>query len=144
MPMIRRLYPNDWEKISEQVKWAARYRCRLCGKLCRKPGESFDTHERTMTTAHINHKPWDCRRENMIALCAPCHLAFDASDNQKKRWFRIKIEGGLGHIGLQLHLFISSLKIGKAIHEHQRELRPAIPGDGDSVRQVRDDLVRPE
>jgi len=144
MPMIRRLYPKDWQTVSEQVKWAARYKCESCGVQCRRPGEAFDTHKRTLTCAHRNHKPWDCSRENLIALCAPCHLLFDSSHNQLKRWFQSRIDGDQGHVGVQLHLFVAGIKIGRIIHDFARKLRPAVPGEGDTLRQVRDDLVQPE
>ena len=49
--MVRGLYPKDWDVISEQVKWDAHFTCSECGRQCRLPGEPFDSHERTLTTA---------------------------------------------------------------------------------------------
>jgi hypothetical protein len=76
--MQRELYPPEWEEIAGQIKADAGYCCEGCGKQCRRPGEALDTHQRTLTVAHINHTPADCSRANLIALCAPCHLKYDA------------------------------------------------------------------
>lgn len=55
---------------------------------CRRPGESFDTHKRTMSVHHVGvdrpdgtpgdpHDKLDVRPENLLALCAVCHLRRD-------------------------------------------------------------------
>lgn len=78
MPMQRDLYPEDWEAIALAVKEAADWRCQECGKQCRRPGEPFDTHKRTLTVAHIDPDPNNVSEDNLRALCAPCHLRLDA------------------------------------------------------------------
>ena len=78
MPIDRKKYPANWEKLSRIVKDEADWKCEECGMQCRRPGEPFDTHKRTLTVAHLNHRPWDCRRENLKALCSGCHLRYDA------------------------------------------------------------------
>ena len=83
MPMDRSKYPKDWDNIAYAVKDAADWRCQICGKQCRRPGEEFDTHKRTATAAHLNHLPRDCRPENLICACAPCHLKYDAQHHAK-------------------------------------------------------------
>lgn len=85
MPMERWKYPADWERIARAVKDAAGWRCQACGKQCRKPGEPFDTHKRTLTVAHLNHDPADCSEENLMAMCAPCHLRYDARHHAETR-----------------------------------------------------------
>ena len=85
MPMERSRYPPDWKRIAKQIKEEADWRCQGCGKQCRRPGEPFDTHKRTLTVAHLNHIPEDCRRENLKALCAPCHLRYDAKHHAERR-----------------------------------------------------------
>ena len=85
MPMIRSLYPDDWESIARGVKERADWKCQACGKQCRKPGEEFDTHKRTLTVAHLNHTPEDVRPENLTAMCAPCHLRYDAQHHAETR-----------------------------------------------------------
>lgn len=78
MPVDWTQYPPDWPAIARRIKDHADWRCQECGKACRRPGEAFDTHQRTLTVAHINPDPMDVRDENLLALCAPCHLRMDA------------------------------------------------------------------
>ena len=77
MPMNHANYPADWLLISLATKHAADWRCQDCGMQCRRPGEPFDTHKRTMSVHHIDHTPSNCDPINLIALCAKCHLARD-------------------------------------------------------------------
>ena len=85
MPMDRERYPADWDQIAESVKAAAGWRCQECGKQCRRPGEKLDSHRRTLTVHHINMEPEDCRPENLIALCAPCHLRRHRGEREKRQ-----------------------------------------------------------
>ena len=77
MPMNPADYPPTWNQIATEVKEAAGWRCEKCSRQCRFPGEKLDTHQRTLTVAHINHVTMDCRPENLVALCPKCHLAYD-------------------------------------------------------------------
>lgn len=83
--MTRERYPADWERIALRVKEAAGWVCQGCGKQCRKPGEPFDRHTRTLTVHHIDFTPENCREDNLIALCAPCHLRADAKHHAETR-----------------------------------------------------------
>lgn len=83
--MNRTLYPKNWNKIAFSVKDNAGWICEKCGKQCRKPGEPFDTHKRTLTTAHLDHNPQNCNKENLKAYCAPCHLRYDAQHHAETR-----------------------------------------------------------
>lgn len=85
MPMETDRYPKDWKKIALAVKEAAGWKCQECGKQCRKPGEPFDTHKRTLTVHHIDHVPENSDPANLIALCAPCHLRADAKHHARSR-----------------------------------------------------------
>lgn len=85
MPMERERYPADWKRIALAKKESTGWRCEVCGKQCRKPGEPFDTHRRTLTVAHLNHEPEDCLDENLKAMCAPCHLKYDAAHHAETR-----------------------------------------------------------
>lgn len=75
MPMKRELYPENWKEIAAAKKEAVDWKCEGCGKQCRRPDEPFDTHSRTLTVHHIDMDPGNCSSENLIALCAGCHLA---------------------------------------------------------------------
>lgn len=88
MPMQYDRYPPDWDAIALRIKEAAAWICQDCGMQCRKPGEPFDTHKRTMSVHHMGvdkpdgtpgdmHDKQDCRPENLRALCSKCHLLRD-------------------------------------------------------------------
>lgn len=85
MPIDRSKYPDDWDEIAFEVKEEADWQCECCGKQCRRPGERFDTHKNTLTVAHCNHKPMDCRPKNLAAMCAPCHCRYDAASKAGRR-----------------------------------------------------------
>lgn len=94
--MDRKQYPANWNEIALEVKERAAWTCQDCGKVCRKPGEpGRQTH--TLTVAHLDHNPPNCARENLRALCAPCHLRYDArmhADRAKLRRLRELVERG--------------------------------------------------
>ncbi|WP_288220154.1 HNH endonuclease [uncultured Adlercreutzia sp.] len=85
MPMERNRYPEDWQQIATAVKEEADWKCEECGKQCRRPGEPFDTHRRTLTVHHKDHTPENCERSNLVALCAPCHLKADKHHHVRTR-----------------------------------------------------------
>jgi hypothetical protein len=76
-PMQRELYPDNWEEMAHALKHAAGWRCQQCGVQCRRPWDPIETRP-ILTVAHLNHIPADCRDENLRAMCAPCHLRYDA------------------------------------------------------------------
>jgi hypothetical protein len=89
------LYPNNWEYISLFVRSKADWKCQCCDKRCRFSGEpihaALESEIRRhpirycLTVAHLNHKPMDCRIENLMAMCAPCHLKYDADYHAEQR-----------------------------------------------------------
>ena len=94
MPMQRERYPDNWREIARRIKDNAGWRCEICGKQCRRPGEKFDTHRRTLTVAHLNHTPEDCSEDNLKAMCAVCHLRYDAAHHAETRKIRRDGHGG--------------------------------------------------
>lgn len=113
MPVDYSRYPADWKAIALAVKEATDWICQDCGMQCRRPGEAFDTHRRTMSVHHLGtphadgtpgdmHDKMDVRPENLLALCSRCHLLRDlpshmahAAETRRRR----KVESG------QLELF---------------------------------------
>ena len=83
MPMRKDAYPPDWDSIARAVKESAKWRCQDCGKQCRRPGEPFDTHKRTMSVAHLDHNPQNCEVENLRGWCSKCHLAYDLKHHMR-------------------------------------------------------------
>ena len=57
MPMDRKRYPKDWRRIAARVKEEADWKCEVCGKQRRRPGEPLDTHRRTLTVATSTTRP---------------------------------------------------------------------------------------
>lgn len=88
MPMNRKLYPGDWESIALAKKEASDWKCEVCGKQCKRPGEPFTSHKQTLTVAHLDHNPQNCADENLLAMCAPCHLRYDAKHHAETRMKR--------------------------------------------------------
>lgn len=90
--MNRALYPSKWAEIAVALKNASGWRCQGCGVQCRRPGEPLVTHRLTLTVAHLDHNPGNCEPENLRALCAPCHLRYDAGHHAETR--RARRDGG--------------------------------------------------
>jgi len=127
MPMQRELYPDDWEAIAYMVKEEAKWRCEECGRPCRRPDESEDTfasrlfviclfsllpvgqwwedycekpRRNTLTVAHLDHKPRNCDRSNLKALCIPCHCRYDLKAMGTKQQLKLERGGQLRIEGL--------------------------------------------
>lgn len=102
--------------IKDETNW----QCEECGKVCQRPGELvidflnrikttrtlaeecpvvadyFEAPRRyLLTVAHLNHIPSDCRRENLRALCSPCHCRYDLSQMGRKKRIKKEMEGQL-------------------------------------------------
>lgn len=83
MPIDYGDYPPNWKQIALSIKEGCGWICQFCGMQCRKPGEAFDTHKRTMRVAHLNHTPMDVRLDNLRGLCSACHLRYDAQHHAR-------------------------------------------------------------
>jgi hypothetical protein len=94
-PENRDRYPADWKTISLRIRTeraAGRCECHgECGRgthtgRCpnRNGQPAYGTGSKvTLTTAHLNHQPEDCRDENLRAMCNGCHLAYDAEHHRQ-------------------------------------------------------------
>jgi hypothetical protein len=72
----------DWLPKLYKTVWSDEFgECQIA-----KPGRF------TLTTAHLNHDPRDCRPENLRALCAPCHCRYDNQPHNKARRELIRYE----------------------------------------------------
>ena len=83
--MDKKRYPANWKQIAFAVKEKAEWKCEKCGLQCRKPGEPFDTHKRTLTVAHLDHTPENVNDDNLMAMCPKCHLRYDAKQHAESR-----------------------------------------------------------
>lgn len=84
MPMIKKNYPDDWALIAHAIKECNHWICQCCGKQCRRPGEKFDSHRRTLTIAHLPHH-YQAKEAFLACLCAACHLQIDAAYHASRR-----------------------------------------------------------
>lgn len=75
MPMKSKKYPPNWDKIALREKQRAGWMCEQCGADCSEPVQDNRTK---LTVHHVDHDPSNCHPDNLIALCAPCHLRADA------------------------------------------------------------------
>ena len=98
MPVDWSKYPDNWDEIATRIKEECGWKCQKCKRQCRFPDEEFDTHQRTLTVAHINHVESDCRDENLVALCPACHLAYDAERKAMQRLAKKRIESVKSHV----------------------------------------------
>ena len=124
MPMDRSLYPDNWDELALAIKTEANWCCTECGRPCRQPGESpedaiariersnhpkvselWDVVEDAepvarlgrfkLTVAHLDHEPGNCDRNNLKALCAPCHGTYDLKQMGRKRVLKAERAGQL-------------------------------------------------
>ncbi|WP_228015316.1 HNH endonuclease [Leptolyngbya ectocarpi] len=125
--MDRSLYPDNWDAIAKNIKDEANWTCTECGRPCRKPGErEHELLERLppvwqvdwydlvdseefgdveiekpgrfiLTVAHLDHRPENCDRTNLKALCAPCHCRYDLQPSSMfvKRQLKLERKGQL-------------------------------------------------
>jgi 5-methylcytosine-specific restriction endonuclease McrA len=83
MPANPALYPADWPAIAQRIKEAADWKCQECDMQCYRPGSLTFDHRFVLTVHHIDHNPGNCDDDNLIALCAPCHLRADAQHHAR-------------------------------------------------------------
>lgn len=96
-PEMRALYPPDWPAISLRIRTErAEGRCECVGECGKHDGPDRCTavngepHPVTrskvvLTVAHLNHRPQDCRDENLRAMCQRCHLNYDTDHHAETR-----------------------------------------------------------
>lgn len=117
-PECRALYPKNWKKISEEIRFKrAGNKCEGCGapngRLVARTGETgewrlkeeYDKHgypevyrvvKIVLTVAHLDHNPRNSRRSNLRAWCQKCHNSYDMPNRRRgiRDRSRRKAEGG--------------------------------------------------
>ncbi|MBF0287135.1 MAG: HNH endonuclease [SAR324 cluster bacterium] len=66
-------YHQEWKNISRYVRELFTYHCASCGKDCRSPSNQEDL----LHVHHIDENPGNNDLENLIPLCAVCHLRIE-------------------------------------------------------------------
>ena len=67
-------YHEEWETISRYVRELFNYYCAKCESNCRNPKK----HQMILQVHHIDENPGNNDLENLIPLCASCHLKIEA------------------------------------------------------------------
>ena len=80
----KKLYPEDWDRISLLIKEKAGWKCELCQAVNGFP-HPITKSMVIITVHHINGDPTDNRKINLIALCQRCHLRLDLEKHMKNR-----------------------------------------------------------
>lgn len=83
-PERKKLYPENWDKLSFYLREKAGWKCELC-----QANNGF-SHPITksivvLTVHHINGDPTDNRKFNLIVLCQRCHNKLDQPFRRKKK-----------------------------------------------------------
>ncbi len=66
-------YHQEWKNISRYVRELFNYHCASCGKDCHAPSNQ----EELLQVHHIDENPGNNDLENLIPLCAACHLRIE-------------------------------------------------------------------
>jgi len=80
----KKLYPDNWDKISLLVREKAGWKCELCFSKQSEPQIATESMV-VLTVHHINNDPTDNRKINLIALCQRCHNRLDMPFRRKKK-----------------------------------------------------------
>ncbi len=66
-------YHPEWETVSRYVRELFNYHCARCEKDCRKTKNA----QMVLQVHHIDENPANNALENLIPLCASCHLKIE-------------------------------------------------------------------
>lgn len=86
-------YPVEWKELALEIKQANHWQCQQCGVQCLRMGEGKELTRSmraryTLTIAHYTPDYFG-GEVFVMALCAPCHLRFDASLHRGVRFYHI-------------------------------------------------------
>jgi len=70
-PETKAAYPANWPEISLNIKGERNYTCEGCGQYGSRPGNPLTVH-------HIDFNPANNPPDNLLLLCAKCHLKVQA------------------------------------------------------------------
>jgi hypothetical protein len=73
-------YPPDWDKIAQEIKDQADWKCENCDH----PHDPENGH--TLTVHHLDLNPANCVCANLVALCQRCHLSIQAHYRPGQQW----------------------------------------------------------
>jgi len=74
-------YTKDWNKIANEIKEAAGWKCENC-EHPNDPGNGY-----ALTVHHLDANPQNNDPSNLVALCQRCHLKHQHKDLKRQLWF---------------------------------------------------------
>ncbi len=117
-------YDPQWPTISRTVRELFGQRCARCGY----EGRGSDTPEERLQVHHIDENPQNNALENLIPLCARCHL-------QIEKEARLHAPGA----DFQLELFHETSYFHQMQEMRHQALRQAKQSPSPSVREMSDE-----
>ena len=73
MKALEKRYHEEWQNISRYIRELFNYHCVRCGLYCKAATNQKDL----LQVHHIDENPENNHFENLIPLCAACHLRIE-------------------------------------------------------------------
>ena len=87
MPIDHRYHP-EWDTVSKYVRELFDFYCARCGKDCRNSKNA----DSVLQVHHIDENPGNNELENLIPLCATCHLKIEKEARLHAPYDAIQLE----------------------------------------------------
>ncbi len=113
-------YHPEWETVSRYVRELFNYHCARCEKDCRKTKNA----QMVLQVHHIDENPANNALENLIALCASCHLKIEGEARLHAPYREKQLEL------FEDHTYMSRMKEMRenALEKNGSEVKPEVSG----------------
>ena len=86
--VIDQRYHPEWDTISRYIREMFDFYCARCGKNCRNSKNA----ESVLQVHHIDENPGNNDLENLIPLCATCHLKIEKEARLHAPYYETQLE----------------------------------------------------
>ncbi|MDP6210386.1 MAG: HNH endonuclease signature motif containing protein [SAR324 cluster bacterium] len=113
-------YHPEWETVSRYVRELFNYHCARCEKDCRKTKNA----QMVLQVHHIDENPANNALENLIPLCASCHLKIEGEARLHAPYREKQLEL------FEDHTYMSRMKEMRenALEKNGSEVKPEVSG----------------
>ena len=113
-------YHPEWETVSRYVRELFNYHCARCEKDCRKTKNA----QMVLQVHHIDENPANNALENLIPLCASCHLKIEGEARLHAPYREKQLEL------FEDHTYMSRMKEMRenALEKYGSEVKPEVSG----------------
>ena len=113
-------YHPEWETVSRYVRELCNYHCARCAIDCRKTKNS----QIVLQVHHIDENPANNALENLIPLCASCHLKIEGEARLHAPYREKQLEL------FEDHTYMSRMKEMRenALAKYGSEVKPEVSG----------------